>query len=433
MSDTASRAALERMNHREIAVAPAYTTMAADLQAMAAADPAEQQQKFMEQRRVELCTAYGFDAPNQRKPFAFAEGVAIVPVTGSLINRFGQSYGFVTGYNFIRRQMALAVADEDVKGIVLDVNSYGGEAAGCFELSADIRAMRGSKPIVAVIDSNCYSAGYAIASAADKIVCTPSGGAGSIGVVAMHVNMAKMLEQVGVEITFIHFGDHKVAGNPYEALPADVKADIQKGVNKSGEAFVNLVATNRNIDAAKVKATEARVYRAEEAKDLGLIDTIATPSQAMQVFFGELTGSNVQLEKEDAMSEKTAATPGADTKAPVTDNAAALAQAANDARVAERARVAGITGCDEAKGRTALANHLAMNTDMSLDAAKAVLAAAASEPQANANAGANPFKQSMDRDTHPGVGAGGEGGEELTAAQKILQAQAGYTGMQLVK
>lgn len=437
MSDTAARAALERMNLREVAVAASYSTLASDLRQMAATEPEEAQKKFMEHRRTELCAAYGFEESPQRKPFAFSSGVAIIPVSGSLINRFGQSYGFVTGYNFIRRQMTMALADEDVKGIVLDVNSYGGEAAGCFELSADIRKMRGTKPIIAVIDSNCYSAGYAVASAADKIVCTPSGGAGSIGVVAMHVDMSKMLKDYGVEVTFIHFGEHKVDGNPYEKLSPEVKKDIQKGVDKSGEMFVALVATNRNIDAAKVKATEARVYRAEEAQELGLIDTIATPSEAMQVFFGELTGSNQQLKKEDAMSASTEATPGATNAAQATQQAtqaapdtAALEKAASDARVAERARVAGITGCDEAKGRSTLANHLAMNTDMPVEAAKAVLAASPAEAAAAAPAAtANPFKQAMDAGTHPNVGASASDGTELTAAQKILQAQAGYTGV----
>ena len=109
MSDTAARAAMERMNLREVAVAPVYSTLASDLQQMAATDPEQAQQKFMEQRRTELCEAYGFHSAKQEKPFAFANGVAIIPFSGSLINRFGQSYGWITGYNFISRQLALAM------------------------------------------------------------------------------------------------------------------------------------------------------------------------------------------------------------------------------------------------------------------------------------------------------------------------------------
>lgn len=433
MSDTAARAAMERMNLREVAVAPIYSTLAADLQQMAATDPTEAQKKFMEQRRSELCEAYGFTNTKQDKPFAFANGIAIIPISGSLINRFGQSYSFITGYNFIRRQLAMAMADDDVKGIVADINSYGGECAGCFELADEIFAMRGKKPMVAVVDSNAYSAGYALASSFDKVAVTPSGGVGSIGVVAMHVNMGKLLEKFGVDITFIHFGEHKVDGNPYEALSPQVKKNIQTGVDKSGEAFVALVARNRNIAADKVKATEAACYRAEDALSLGLIDTIAAPQQAMQVFFDELTGSVINPKEKDAMSTETK--PGAQDQATQeAAHAAALQKAGADARAAERARVQGIMSCEEAKGKQKLANHLAMNTDLSVDQAKGMLQVAAVEqPQDNAAAGEDGFKKAMDAGKHPNVGADagteGKGGEQQASkADEVMRSFAAAGG-----
>ncbi len=423
MSDTAARSALERMNLREIAIAVHMNTLSADLQHMAGTDPDAAQKKFMEQRRNELCEAYGLNGRVQDKPFAFANGVAIIPVSGSLINRFGQSYGFVTGYNFIRRQMALAMADDDVLGIVGDFNSYGGEAAGCFELADEIFAMRGKKPMIAVVDSNCYSAAYAVASSFDKIICTPSGGTGSIGVVAMHVSIEKLLKEVGYDITFIHFGEHKVDGNPYENLSPSVKKDIQKGVDASGDKFVALVARNRNIGAEVVKATEARTYRAEDAKALGLIDTIAAPTQAMQVFFDELSGSlSTQATKGDDMSTAAENKPGAPDQA-TTDaaNAKAVSEAASAARTAERARVSGIMNCEEAKGKQALANHIAMDTEMSLADAQKMLAKAAPETaEAQAPSG-NAFADAMDKGQHPQVGADGNPGN---GAQSVNKADA---------
>lgn len=430
MNEQIARQALMRMNMREIAVASFQTTLAADMQMLAAAKHEDEHAKFMEQRRDELCQAYGFQATQRDKPFAFANGIAIIPFSGSLINRFGWSYGYVTGYNFIRRQMALALADDDVKGIIGDFNTYGGEAAGCFECATEIFEARGKKPMIAVVDSNCYSAGYALASAFDKIIVTPSGGVGSIGVVGMHINMQKMLEKFGVEVTFIHFGDHKVDGNPYEPLPAEVKANMQKGIDKSGEAFVALVATHMNLDAKVVRDTQAATYRAEDALELGLIHTIATPSQAMQVFFDELSGSTTQLKQEVIMTDKTNESAG-NAQA----QADAVAQATAAAKTAERARVNGILGCEEAKGRTELANHIAMNTDMSVDDAKAMLkaapVAAAAEPKTTA---ANPFKDAMDASGGSGVTAeGGAGGGEMTAAERILNSQAQATGLKLVK
>jgi signal peptide peptidase SppA len=441
MSDFAARSAISRMNMREVALAVHYTGLSQDLRDMAAAIPEVEQEKLLA-RRNEMCETFGLaPQPKQAKPFAFSNGIAVIPVQGTLVNRFGQSYGFVTGYNFIARQLAQAMADDEVKGIIYDVNSYGGEAAGCFELAAAIREASKTKPSMSVVDSNAYSAGYALASAASKMYVTPSGGVGSIGVVAMHMSFEKMLDKEGVKVTFIQFGAHKTDGNPYEDLSAEAKANIQASVNKSGEAFVALVAENRSIDKAKVKATEAKTYRADEALSLGLIDAIATPQAAAQVLFDELSGSiSETVKKDDAMSEKTEAQPGANDRA---TNTAANAQAANpvvtptagpsaeDARVAERARVKGILNCEEAKGKSALANHLAMETDMSAESAKAILKASASE--APAAAAPNAFQAAMEASANPNVGAGlaapaagAQGSADLAAS--ILRDQAALTG-----
>lgn len=419
MSDHAARAALSRMHLRELAVAAHYTGLASDIRMLAASNP-EQAEAAALARRTELCAAYGLSPAEQaaRKPFAFANGLAIIPVHGTLINRFSYSWSYVTGYNFIRQQVAAAAGDPDVTGIVFDVNSYGGEAAGCFECSADIKKLAAGKPTLAVIDSNCYSAAYAIASGTDRIVSTPSGGAGSIGVVSMHVSYEKMLDEAGIKITFIHAGDHKVDGNPYQDLSAEVKADIQKSIDVSYKAFVALVAAGRKMDEKSVRATEARIYRAEEAKSLGLIDAIASPSEAVMAFLGELSGSNPQLsKKEDAMSDATK--PGAEQQA-------TPEQLKADAAKAERARVSGIQTCEEAKGREALASHLAFQTSMSVEEAKTILAAA---PKAETKpaAEANPFREAMDKGTHPAVGAdggsgGGDGSGEKTGASAILAA-----------
>lgn len=418
MSDHAARSALARMNGREVAVAAHYTGLAADLRMLAGADVLKEEAAFLA-RRGDLVMAYGLSPVEQRKPFAFSGGIAVIPVHGTLINRFGGSYGFVTGYNFIRQQTAMAAQDPDVMGIVYDHNTYGGEAAGCFECSADITALANGKPTLAVVDSNSYSAGMALAVAADRIVVTPSGGVGSIGVVAMHVSMEKMLEDWGVKITFIHAGKHKVDGNPYEDLPDNVKADMQKSVDASYASFVSLVAGRRGMDEKTVRATEARTYKAEDAKSLGLIDAIATPQAAVLAFLGELSGSTSQpRQKEDSMSDATK--PGADSKAPE------MEQAKAEAASAERARISGITTCEEAKGRTKLAEHLAFNTSMSVDESKKVLAAAPAEATTPAAGAANPFKAAMDASKHPEVGAdgadNGDGGEEAKGASGILAA-----------
>jgi signal peptide peptidase SppA len=415
MSEYAARSALERMNLREVAVATHYNGLEENMRLLAAAVPGEELPKF-EARMSELCAAYGFSPSQQSKPFALSGGIAIIPVHGSLINRFGYSWGYVTGYNFIRSQASAAMQDEDVTGIIYDINSYGGEAAGCFECVEDLKNLTAGKPTMAVVDSNCYSAAMAIATAADKIVAIPSAGIGSIGVVMMHMDMSAMLDKVGVKVTFIHSGDHKVDGNPYEALPASVKKSMQIECDKSRDKFVALVAKNRGMEEKTVRDTEAACYRADDALALGLIDAVVQPSVAVQAFLDELSGSELSTtQKEPSMANEDKTKPGADDAARTQE----LATAAADARKAERARMSGITGCEEAKGKGQLASHLALNTEMSVDDAKAILKVSAPEAAAAAPvttpaadtttttttaAAGNPFKEAMNAGKHPNVG-----------------------------
>lgn len=423
-------AIVDGLNMQAAMISPHYTGLASALQEMVDADLSLEEAAW-ESRKNELISAYGLgDTTGSDKPYAFSNGVAIIPVHGVLVNRFSHSWGYVTGYNFIRNQYEAALKDEDVRAIVLDCNSPGGMVAGCFETASLIYKNRDTKPTLSVVDSSSYSACYAIASSAGKMMVVPSAGVGSIGVVATHVNIGPMLEKMGIEVSFIHAGKHKVDGNPYQALPDDVKKAIQASIDKGYDTFVKTVARNRNLSAGSVRSTEANIYDADEALALGLIDAIETPSKAIGNFLNELSGSNDQ--QEHYMSQKDTVRTGAEGKEPVVDQSAIVAEA----RKAERERMAGIMNCDEAKGKEKLANHLATNTEMSLEDAKAILCAAAPEVQesatkkAPAQSSANPFSDYMNSDEHPNVGADVDSGvdTEMSISERILAAQKVATG-----
>lgn len=408
MSFHAAQSASTRMNLQAVAVWSAgAASLAANLQTLAQSNLQAEQTAFMA-RRAELCAAYGLSPAPQDKPFAFSGGVAIIPVHGTLINRFAYSFGYVTGYNFLRQQTAAAGLDPDVKLIVYDHNSYGGELAGCLEGAAELPKLANGKPTLAVIDSNCYSASYAWAAMADKIVSMPSGGSGSVGVVSMHVSFAKMLDKYGIDITMIHSGEHKVDGNPFTDLPKEVKADIQKRVHAGRLAFATLVATGRKMDLKAVLDTEAQTYTAADALSVGFIDAVATPESAVLAYLGELSGSNPQQRDEDEdMSEATK--PGATNTAAQTTTPSASGDDLNkvraDAAAAERARTQGIMQCEEAKGRTDLASHLAFNTSMGVDEARGILKASAAQSAGTTN----PLAAAMASSAQPNVGSGGDG------------------------
>lgn len=360
--------ALTRMNNRDTLIgAPYISAMLVPLMqdAEAVESPEAACQEVMESVRG----AYGFPEQDSvaRKPFVYHDGMAVIPVHGILLNRFSYSWGFVTGYNFIRSQMNAALEDDDVQLLVFDVDSPGGEAVGCFELAEEMRAARDVKPSIAVVDSLAASGGYALASAATRMVCTPSGSVGSIGVYILHLNMKGALDQMGIEATYIEAGEWKTAGNSLEPLSAEVKADLQKSVDKRWGEFIDLVAENRGLSATQVRDTQARVFRADEALALGLIDDVQSPAEAVSSFLAELGQDDSDDREDDQMATE---------PKPETISAADREQIAADAAAAAQTRIKGIMTSEEAKGRTAQAEHLAYNTNLSVADATAILATA---------------------------------------------------------
>ncbi len=342
---------------------------------------------------LDVAAVFGVTPSAPEKAFAFADGIAFIPVRGSLMNRTTASYSWVTGYKGILQRVAAAVADSDVRGIVFDVDSYGGEAAGCFECATEVRAMlrESGKPSLAMVDSNAYSAGYAMAVAADRVAIIPSGGAGSIGVITMHVDFSKALDNYGVKYTLIYSGKHKADGNPYEALPDDVRAATQARVDSKREAFIAHVAAMRSMDPERVRATEADAYEAGKALELGLVDAVMTAPSALAQFQSNLPAPSGAFFMEANMAD--------------TAPDAATVQA--ETRAAEKARCAAILNHAEAAGRADLAAHLAFETDMTAEQATAMLAKApraAAEP-AKPAAGASPLDAAMSAKGTPNVGA----------------------------
>lgn len=207
-------------------------------------------------------------------------GVALITIDGSLVNRgayVGASSGIVS-YEGIRTQLVEAESRADVKSVVLDLNTPGGEAGGMFAIARKVREVAQRKRVVAFVNDMAASAGYGIASQASEIVVSPSSLVGSIGVVLMHLDRSGELAQKGVKPTFIHAGAHKVDGNPYEALPANVRADLQAEVDALMALFVGLVGEGRGskLTAAAARATKAKVFTGQAAIRVGLADRIAT-------------------------------------------------------------------------------------------------------------------------------------------------------------
>jgi len=301
------------------------------------------------------------------RPYEVVDGILFVPVRGVLLHNFPYALGnWATGYEYIMRAVLRGLDDANVRGVALLCNSPGGMVAGCFEAADKIYERKGEKPIRAFAHEAAYSAAYAIASVADSIVVSKTGGVGSIGVVTSHIDLSKMYDEMGVKQTFIFAGKHKVDGNASEPLSDDVKARIQVRIDELYDVFVSNVARNRGMEEQAVRDTEALTYTATQAVSIGLADSIGPLDDAVAQFCADLSTPH----GEENMTTPT--TDAAVVEQAVHEQAVAAARA--EGAVEATARIGAILGSEDAKGREDLANHFAFKTSMNAEDAIAALA-----------------------------------------------------------
>ena len=110
---------------------------------------------------------------------------------------------------------------------------------------------------------------------------TPSGQVGSIGVVSMHEDMSKMLDDEGLKITLVHFGKYKVEGDPFEALGDEARTTIKADVDHFGEMFIAAVAAGRGVSASRVRTEfgQGRMINAHDAARRGMVDRVESSTR----------------------------------------------------------------------------------------------------------------------------------------------------------
>jgi len=227
------------------------------------------------------------------KPYAEIEGVAMIPIEGSLAHKTGNldAESGVMGYDGIVTKLRTASADPSIRAIWLDISSGGGEVEGAYAAADEIMrlsARSGGKPIWAMVNEHAYSAAYLLASQADVVVAPKTGGVGSIGVIMMHADFSQQLEDEGVRVTIIRAGEKKAKGNPYEPLDKATMSEWQAEAERVRGIFADYVARSRPISREAVLATEAGVFNGEEGKALGLVDAVASEVDAFAALVSEI-------------------------------------------------------------------------------------------------------------------------------------------------
>ena len=217
------------------------------------------------------------------------DGIAVIPIRGTLVSRGGvyPSSG-ITTYSGLRQRLKAAANDNSIRGILLDIDSPGGSATNVEETAELIREISQSKTIWALAYNQMTSGAYWLASAASRIIATKDASVGSVGVLVMHADYSKMLDNEGVTINFIHAGARKVEGNAYEPLPEELRERIQSDVNDTYELFTRRVAEYRGITQQAVKNTEAGVFSAAQGITHNLVDEVLAADDVLQKFADHL-------------------------------------------------------------------------------------------------------------------------------------------------
>ena len=232
--------------------------------------------------------------PVPRVTPAQPSGIAVIPIHGTLVKRVlgMEAASGLTSYGGIAQEIDAALADPLVQGILLDIDSPGGEASGSFELARQIRHAATQKPVWAVANDAAYSAAYALAASAQRLIITETGGVGSIGVIALHIDQSVKDAQEGYRYTAVTAGAHKNDFSPHHPLSDEAKAELQAEVDRLYGLFVEHVTAMRSLNADAVRATEAGLYFGANAITAGLADAVSSFETALADFSLFLSARN---------------------------------------------------------------------------------------------------------------------------------------------
>ena len=227
-------------------------------------------------------------------------GVRVLSMYGTLSNRpdIFMRYSGGTATIELDNQIAAANRDDDVRSILIDVDSPGGITLGVAESATQIFESRGSKPIYVIARGLMASAAYWIGSAAEKVYATESSLVGSIGVIALHVDRSEANKAKGETHKVLRSVEGKVDAHPSEPLSEKAEANAMARINAMHRAFVLAVARNRNVDVATVESEFGRgqVMLANQAAKVGMIDGVRTFENVLR----ELTGSTPPKPRKDS-------------------------------------------------------------------------------------------------------------------------------------
>lgn len=193
-----------------------------------------------------------------------------------------------------------AKEDKNIKGILFVVNSPGGAVAPSVELAYAIKELKEIKPVVVYASGVIASGSYYASIWANKIVANPGSMVGSIGVIMQGVNASELMEKIGVSTQTVKAGKFKESGTPTRKWFDYEEKQLQDVINDTYNMFITDVASARNLDVKNHTIfADAKIFTSKQAKEVGLVDEVATLSYAQDSLIKLSEVKNPVWKKED--------------------------------------------------------------------------------------------------------------------------------------
>lgn len=180
--------------------------------------------------------------------------------------------------------------NENIKAIVLRVDSPGGGVGPSQEIHDEVKAVDTQKPVVVSMGSVAASGGYYIAAPAREIVANPGTITGSIGVVMEFTNFQELLDKIGLSSVVVKSGEYKDIGSPAREMTSKEREILQNLIDDVHSQFVQSVAKGRNLNEEDVRQlADGRIFSGRRAMEMGLVDRMGNLGVAVKLA-AELSG-----------------------------------------------------------------------------------------------------------------------------------------------
>lgn len=193
-----------------------------------------------------------------------------------------------------------AESDENIRGVLIVVDSPGGAVAPSIEVAYAIKRLKAKKPVVVYARGTIASGSYYASIWADEIIANPGSMVGSIGVIMQGANLSELMQKIGISTQTVKAGKYKESGTPSRKWFDYEKEELQSVINDTYQMFITDVANARKLDVKNhEKFADARIFTASQAKEVGLVDGVATISVAQETLVQLSKVENPIWKKED--------------------------------------------------------------------------------------------------------------------------------------